>query len=38
MDSTLIEKQNQIEKLGIFDNYFSRLKVGKMLNNLPGSF
>ena len=32
MNSTLIEKQNQIEKLGIFGNYFSRLKVGKMLN------
>jgi hypothetical protein len=32
MNSTLIEKQNQFEKLGIFGNYFTRLKVGKMLN------
>jgi len=32
MNSTLIEEQNQIEKLGTFGNYFSRLKVGKMLN------
>ena len=32
MNSTLIEEQNQIEKLGIFGNYFSRLIIGKMLN------
>ena len=35
MNSTLIEQQNQTinpEKLGIFGNYFSRLKVGSMLN------
>lgn len=35
MNSTLIEQQNQTinpDKLGIFGNYFSRLKVGSMLN------
>jgi hypothetical protein len=35
MNSTLMEQQNQTitpEKLGIFGNYFSRLKVGSLLN------
>ena len=35
MNSTLIEKQDQTinpDKLGIFGDYFSRLKVGSMLN------
>ena len=31
MNSTLIEEQNQI-KLGVFGNYFFRLKIGTMLN------
>jgi len=35
MNNTLIEKQDQTinpDKLGIFGDYFSRLKVGSMLN------
>jgi len=35
MNNTLIEKQDQTinpDKLGIFGDYFSRLKVGRMLN------
>ena len=35
MNNTPIEQQNQIinpDKFGIFDDYFSRLKVGSMLN------
>ena len=35
MNNTRIEQQNQIinpDKLGIFGDYFSRLKVGSMLN------